>query len=104
MVIYHTTFHIDQEILDEVLAFFRHTFVPNAVASGVLHHPALQKVMNDEAGDEDGVSVCVQFRVANRDSLMQWLETTGIVVQKSLLDQFGSRVAGFSTLLEEIPL
>lgn len=102
MIVYNTTFHVDKEILEECLAFLREHYIPKAAKSGFLHSPRLMRVMNQ--GEDEGVSLSVQFHVKNVDTLNYWLQKEGAAIHKALTGRFGQRLVGFSTLLEEIDL
>jgi hypothetical protein len=46
----------------------------------------------------------VQFAFDNLDDLDNWDKNKGLKLNKDLVDKFQDKVAGFSTLLEEIEL
>jgi len=100
MIIYNTTFHIENEVLEECLQYLKKSFIPKAAASGFLRSPYLRRVLQTQA--DEGSSFSVQFHVKNVDTLNYWLEQEGHLLHKELVARFGSKVAGFSTLLEEI--
>lgn len=100
MIIYNTTFHIENDILEECLHYFRENYLPKAVSSGFLQHPCLRRILNTPS--EEGSSYCVQFHVKNMDTLNYWIQSEGAGLQKELVDHFGNKVVGFTTLLEEI--
>ncbi|MBC8600392.1 DUF4286 family protein [Parabacteroides acidifaciens] len=100
MIVYNTTFHIEKDIQEEGLDYLKKQYMPKAIASGFLQHPCLRRVMHTEA--EEGVSFSVQFHVKNVDTLNFWLQNEGGRLHKELVARFGHKIAGFSTLLEEI--
>lgn len=100
MIVYNTTFHIDNGIVEEGVAFLKEVYLPQAGASGFLQNPLLRKVLHTSEGE--GVSFSVQFHVKNMDTLNFWLENEGKLLHQELVAKFGSKIAGFSTLLEEI--
>ncbi|WP_085535199.1 DUF4286 family protein [Massilibacteroides vaginae] len=100
MIVYNTTFHIDNGVLDEGVAFLREVYLPRASASGFLLNPLLRKVLHDS--EDEGVNFSVQFHVKNIDTLNFWLESEGKLLHQELVAKFGPKIAGFSTLLEEI--
>ena len=101
MIVYNTTFHVDDDILSESIEYLKQEFIPSSTRSGILSHPLLQRVLQDS---EAGTSLCVQFRVKNQATLHEWIRLEGIVIQQKLVERFGSKMAGFSTLLDEIDL
>ena len=102
MIVYNTTFHIHKEILAECLAFLKAHYIPQAAASGLLHDPYLQRILNSE--NEEGESYSVQFHTQDTASLNQWLQQDGRALQQELIDRYQEKIVGFSTLLEEIAL
>lgn len=100
MIVYNTTFHIDNTVLDEGLAFLREVYLPQASASGFLQNPLLRRVLHN--AEDEGVSFSVQFHVKNMDTLNFWMENEGKILNQKLVARFGRKIAGFSTLLEEI--
>lgn len=101
MIIYNTTFHVEDEVLNESIEYLKQTFIPAAINSGVLSQPVLQRVVQEE---EAGTNLCVQFRVKDQETLQNWIDQEGITIQHKLVKRFGHKMAGFSTLLEEIDL
>lgn len=102
MIVYNTTFHIEKEILAECLDYLKADYIPRASVGGFLHRPCLRRVM--QTADNEGESYSVQFHVKNVDTLNYWLQGEGGAMHKELVARFGSKVVGFTTLLEEIDL
>lgn len=100
MIVYNTTFHIKREILDECLDYLKKKYIPEAIVSGFLQNACLRRVM--QAEPEEGESFSIQFHVKNVDTLNFWLQSEGTAMQSALVNRFGSKIAGFTTLLEEI--
>ena len=68
-----------------------------------MHSPCLHRVL-PHSEEEEGCSFAVQFRVKNIDTLNYWIEREGQAFSRQLIQQFGSKVIGFTTVLEEIEL
>lgn len=100
MIVYNTTFHIEKEAVEEGLEYLKREYMPKAAGSGFLQRPCLRRVMQTE--EEEGVSFSVQFHVKNVDTLNFWLQNEGNALHRALVARFGHKIAGFSTLLEEI--
>ena len=52
--------------------------------------------------ENEGVSVALQFHVADEETLSAWFDETGHELHHQLLRRFGNAMMGFSTLLEEL--
>ncbi|WP_280747727.1 DUF4286 family protein [Parabacteroides sp. PF5-9] len=102
MIVYNTTFHIDKDILQESLNYLKKEYIPQAIVSGFLQNPCLRRIMH--ASDDGGESYSVQFHVKNVETLNDWIKQEGALLQKRLVQQFGNKMTGFTTLLEEINL
>ena len=100
MIVYNTTFHIDNSVIEEGLVYLKTVYIPKASSGGFLLNPLLRRVIQNK--EEEGVSFSVQFHVKNVDTLNHWLDIEGMTLQKELVKRFGHKVAGFTTLLEEI--
>lgn len=103
MIIYNITFHIEKDIVPECLNFLKSIYIPLATQSGFMHSPCLHRVL-PHSEEEEGCSFAVQFRVKNIDTLNYWIEREGQAISRQLIQQFGSKVIGFTTVLEEIEL
>jgi hypothetical protein len=75
-MIYHTTFHLDDAVRDDALRYLKRRCIPNAIQSGLPDRPALHRRMQCE----------------------------GAELQRDLTATFGAKIAGCSTLLEEMEL
>lgn len=102
MIIFNTTFHVEDELCDDYIRFIKETYVIRAVNSGFLHEPRFARIHAQH--EESGTSYSLQFKVKNVDTLNHWYATEGEALQKELTARFGNKALGFVTLLEEISL
>lgn len=91
---------MEKEILEECLDYLKKKYIPAAIRSGFLQNACLRHILQTE--QEEGESFSVQFHVKNVDTLNFWLENEGRNMQSALVNRFGPKIAGFTTLLEEI--
>ena len=103
MVIFHTTFHLSNESYLRGLDYLKSTYIPGAVRSGKLHNPRMMRVLNED-NDVNGISLSVQFSVADMDVFGEWHGKEGLELQKDMSKKFSDEIAGFSTFLEDIEL
>ena len=103
MIIYNITFHIEKDILPDCLNFLKSTYIPLATQSGFMHSPRMHRVL-PHVDEEEGNSYAIQFRVKNVDTLNYWIEQEGLRLSHELVRRFGSKVIGFTTVLEEVEL
>ncbi len=102
MIIFNTTFHLEDEIHDECLAYLRDEYIPQAIKDALLHDPRLALIHAQH--EESGVSYSLQFRTKDVETLEVWMEGVGQELQKDMNARFGAKACGFMTLLEEIEL
>ena len=102
MIIYNTTFHIHKDIVDECLEYLKNSYIPKASESGILYSPYLRRILDSR--NEEGESFSVQFHTRDIDSLNEWVRKEGGALQQDLIGRYKEKIAGFSTLLEDIEL
>lgn len=102
MIIFNTTFHVEDGVLDSYIHFIKETYIIIAVGSGFLHEPRFCRIHSQH--EESGSSYSLQFKVKNVDTLNHWFATEGQSLQDELTKRFGNKALGFVTLLEEIEL
>lgn len=102
MLIFNTTFHLDDSIHNECVSYLKEIYIPRSLVDGLLEQPSLARI--ESRHEEGGVSYALQFKTKDMDALNKWAAKVGSLIQKGLTDKFGNKVSGFSTLMEEIPL
>lgn len=102
MLIFNTTYHIEEDSHGAFLDFITKNYIPAATGSGFLHAPCLCRIRPQH--ETNGYSYSLQFKVKNSDVLEYWLTQQGEELQKQLLSEFGQKLAGFVTLMDEIDL
>lgn len=104
MIVYNTTFNIENDVLEECLDHLKKMYIPKAIASGFLYNPCLRRILQEETDDDQGQNFSVQFHVKNVDTLNFWLQQEGAAIQQELINRFKTKVVGFTTLMEEMDL
>ncbi|MDD2474716.1 MAG: DUF4286 family protein [Dysgonamonadaceae bacterium] len=102
MISLNTTFHVEDEIHLDFLAYIKQTYIYNALLDEYVRSARLCKIHSHRK--EEGHSYSVQFRFNNLDELEIWDKVEGKKHNEKLLLEFNNKIAGFSTLLEEIKL
>lgn len=102
MLIFNTTFHIDDDIHDACIQYLKSVYVAQALASGFLHSPRLTLIHAQH--EEGGTSYSLQLMVKNKEVLDYWHQNIGQGLDEEMKRLFGNKIVGFSTLLEEIEL
>lgn len=102
MVTINTTFLVDEEMKQDFIEYMRSTYIAEALTDKKLTNARLYRIHAQKV--EGGVSYSVQFAFESLDDLDNWDKNRGINLNKALIKKFEDKVAGFSTLLEEIQL
>lgn len=102
MIIFKTTFHLDDSIHDEALDFIKNIYAKKAVEGGALYMPQLSKIMVEY--QEVGGSYVLQFRVKSKAILDEWVATEGGALEEDFYQVFGEKACCFVTLQKRIEL
>ncbi len=102
MITLNTTFHVDDDIHLSFIEYMKETYITNALRDKQLSNPKLCKVHSHQI--EEGHSYSVQFSFNTLEELEKWDKMEGRKLNEELVKTFESKVAGFSSLLEEIEL
>lgn len=100
MIVLNTTFHVEEDIHEEFVAYMFQQFIPMSTKSGLLTSPRLSRVFGRE--DEPGHSFAMEFQVSDPEVLERWNREESGGVYTPLLERFKEKVAGFSTVMQTI--
>jgi len=103
MLVFYTTFHFSNQTYEDGLNYLRTNLLPAIGQHPEFHTLRLQRILH-EVEDSNGRSVSMQFCVPDEAALRCWLEDVGDDLLQSVTDKYGTEVAYFSTLLEELAL
>lgn len=102
MIIFNTTYHVEDSECENFINFLKNVYIPQSIAGGFLFHPRLALIHTQQ--QENGCSYSLQFHVKNTDTLNHWLSTEGQLLHDELTSLFNNKALGFITLLEELDL
>lgn len=103
--IYNITFFVGKERLETLLSFLRGEFLDTALSGTGVEFLHLTRVVNNQAmgmmeGEEQAVSIGMQFSAADKTALDGWCAGALHQAFESLSARFGEEVLHFDTLLE----
>ncbi|WP_321517982.1 DUF4286 family protein [uncultured Bacteroides sp.] len=98
MLVYNTTYNIDEEVLSNFLIWLHEVYVPEVEKNGILVKPRLLRVLSHR--DENTECFSLQWEVESSALLHRWHLEIGGKLNNELLKMFGNKVVGFPTLLE----
>ncbi len=102
MVTINTTFHVEDKINLVFIDYMKSTYIAEAITDKLLTNARMCKVHSQEI--PEGHSYSVQFTFESLVDLENWDKTKGKKLNEELVKKFQDKIAGFSTLLEEIEL
>lgn len=97
MIIYNTTYNVDNSIAVAYIKWLRTKFIPLATKSGELKEARLAHLMVENDGNTNSFSL--QFTVENVDTLEKWYKKDGAPLIIELENTFGQKVVGFTTIM-----
>ena len=100
MLIYNTTYLVNNKRITSWLKWVEETHIPFMRKTGKFTAPQIAKVMF--ADDIESTSFAVQFKINDLDSLGVWSELYADDLQKEIAAIFEQEVLPFSTVMEII--
>ena len=100
MIIYNTTFHIEECIQQDFIDYIRQNVIPQATKSGLLTSPRFSRIFGEH--EEQGFSYALEFATESISTLEKWNKTESAAVITPLIEKFGDKVVGFSTVMQVV--
>ena len=100
MIVFNTTFHIEEGIHEEFIEYMLQVFIPMSTKSGLLTSPRLARIFGKE--DDEGLSFAMEFEVADIIAMEKWNAEESNIVYAPLMERFKEKIIGFSTLMQTI--
>jgi hypothetical protein len=100
MIIYNTTFHIEECIQQDFIEYIRQNVIPQATKSGLLTSPRFSRIFGEE--EEKGFSYALEFATESVSTLEKWNKAESTAVITPLIEKFGDKVVGFSTVMQVV--
>lgn len=99
MLIYNTTFQVDDDIHDNFLIWLKENYIPEVSKQGTLQTPRLCKVLSHR---DEGSSYSLQWEVESSGLLHRWHMDQGVELNKEMLTIFQNKIVAFPTLMEVV--
>lgn len=97
MIVYNTTYSVNNDTAVAFIKWLRSRYIPDAVAGEVLKEPSLAHLMVENDGKSNSFSL--QFTVENVDVLEKWYHKCGAELLHEMETLFGQKVVGFTTIM-----
>jgi hypothetical protein len=100
MIIYNTTFHIEESIQNDFVEYILQVLIPQATGTGLLVSPRFSRIYGEH--EDKGFSYALEFTTDTLDKLEQWNKTESTAVTTPLIEKFEEKIVGFSTVMQTI--
>jgi hypothetical protein len=99
MLIYNTTYHVDDDVVNNFLIWIKECYIVEVERNGTLKNPRLCNILSHH---DAGVSLSLQWEVESSGLLHRWHLEQGVKLNEQLLKLFKDKVVGIPTLMEVI--
>lgn len=100
MLVYNTTYHVEDEQEKYFLIWMREFYLPEVEKKGMLRSPRILRILSHR--EEGSFCYSVQFEVESSALLHRWHREQGVKLNEELLRLLKDKVVGFPTLMEEV--
>lgn len=98
MLLYNTTFHVDDEVQKNFLIWLHEGYMEEVKATGLLTNPRLCRLLSHKG--EGSESFSLQWEVESSAALHRWHMQQGARLNSELVSIFKDKVVGIPTLME----
>lgn len=99
MLIYNTTFQVDDDVRENFLIWIKESYIPEVLKHGALKMPRICRILSHR---DEGSVYSLQWEVENSGLLHSWHLEQGVRLNEELTKLFKDKVIGFPTLMEVI--
>lgn len=100
MLIYNTTFHVEEADARNFVIWINEVYIPQVEASGRLSAPRLSRILSHP--DPDSECFALQWEVKDSATLHAWHTEQGLVLNQEMLSLFQNKIVAIPTLMEVI--
>ena len=101
MILYNVTVNIDSDVEQDWIDWMKSTHIPEVMATGFFTEHRMMKMLS-ESEDETGRTYAIQYMADSLDELETYLNTVATKLQKASIIRYGTKLAAFRTVLEEV--
>lgn len=98
MLLYNTTFHVDEEVEENFLIWLREGYIEEVKKNGLLSNPRLCRILSHK--EEGSQCYSLQWEVESSANLHRWHMQQGARLNNELVNIFKHKVVGIPTLME----
>ncbi|GAB4241509.1 MAG: DUF4286 family protein [Ekhidna sp.] len=101
MVLYNVTVNIDEDVEQEWIDWMKDIHIPEVMETGYFLDYRILRMLS-ESPDETGKTYAIQYRAETLGHVETYLEKAAPKLQKQSIIKYGTKMAAFRTVLEEV--
>ncbi|MFK7953176.1 MAG: DUF4286 family protein [Ekhidna sp.] len=101
MILYNVTVNIDKDVENEWIIWMKDVHIPEVMETGYFTSYRMMKMLS-ESEDETGKTYAIQYTADSLDNLEEYLEKSAPKLQKQTIIKYGTKMAAFRSVLEEV--
>lgn len=101
MILYNVTVNIDSDVEQDWIQWMKEIHIPEVMQTGFFTENKMLKMLS-ESEDETGGTYAIQYMADNLGRLEAYLETAAPKLQKQSIIRYGTKMAAFRSVLEEV--
>lgn len=102
MIIFNTTFHVHESVVDSFKEWVRGVYFPHAVNIEGISNPVFARLLIEV--QEGYASFAVQMMASTVDIAMEWHDGEASALRDELVKKYGDKVLFFTTYMESLPI
>lgn len=101
MILYNVTVNIDKDVEQDWIEWMKNTHIPEVMGTGYFTSNRMMKMLSEQE-DESGGTYAIQYTADNLGQLEEYLEKAAPKLQKQSIIRYGTKMAAFRSVLEEV--
>lgn len=101
MILYNVTVNIDSDVEQDWINWMKEIHIPEVMETGFFTEYRMMKMLTEHQ-DETGKTYAIQYMANSLDELETYLNTAAPKLQKASIIRYGTKLAAFRTVLEEV--
>ena len=101
MVLYNVTVNIDDDVEQDWKEWMKESHIPQVMETGYFVEYRMLKMLT-ESHDETGSTYAIQYLAETLGHLETYLEKAAPKLQKQSIIRYGTKMAAFRTVMEEV--
>ena len=101
MILYNVTINVDEDVEQDWIRWMKETHIPEVMATGFFKEHRMMKMLT-EHDKEKGKTYSIQYLAESLADVETYLNSVAVKLQKAFIIRYGSKLAAFQTVLEEV--